>query len=210
MSFDQTDLHTLIVRARTRYKIPIGKVMRVTLQAAATGEFPLYKSNGSTLTLSPTSRDSLLHHAAIAEQQNRVRWWTKSPWLKLRAVLVSEPQFWQWIKDKFGAAEQTKAGVVTPPTGNAVVGLIKEGKRPARGRPKHGPEPGKLRRYDVGDIELFPELERLMREGRSRTAAARKLADAGMIAGPGTLESKVKRLAKLHKLHQSKSGESGN
>jgi hypothetical protein len=77
---------------------------------------------------------------------------------------------------------------------------------------RHGPEPGKLRRYDTDDIKLFPELERLMSEGRSRTGAERMLAERGEIAGPSTtaLESKARRLAKLHKLHKSKPEESGN
>jgi hypothetical protein len=75
-----------------------------------------------------------------------------------------------------------------------------------------GPTPGTVRHYDAADIALFPELERLMREGHSLSAAALKLADDGKIAGPRTTTpaSKAKRLAKLHKLHQSKSRESGS
>jgi hypothetical protein len=54
--------------------------MRVTLQAAAVDKFPLYHLDGSTLTLSQADRDSLNRHAAMAEQQNKVRWWKKGTW----------------------------------------------------------------------------------------------------------------------------------
>jgi hypothetical protein len=73
-----------------------------------------------------------------------------------------------------------------------------------------GPKPGTVRRYDASDSKLLPELERLMDDGLSRTAATLMLAEAGKIAGPSTTASKAKRLARLHKLHQSKSGEIGN
>jgi hypothetical protein len=83
--------------------------MRMTLQAAADGKFPLYNPDGSTLTLSPTDRDSLVRHAAIAEQQNKVRWWMKGRWKTLQAVLVGEVEFWQWLNDEL---DTTKAVIV--------------------------------------------------------------------------------------------------
>jgi hypothetical protein len=117
------------------------------------------------------------------------------------------PEWEQFVQ----AAEARSADDAEPiPTAVAETAHTTDAKPTSVDRSKHGPEPGKLRRYDAGDIELFPELEQLMRAGHSRTAAARTLAEAGKIAGPGTLASKAKRLAKLHKLHQSKSGESGN
>jgi hypothetical protein len=97
MSFDLTNLLMLIVRAHARHGMPIGKVMRVALQAAASGKFPIHKSNGDELKLSPTECNWLLNLAANAEQQNDVRWWTKAPWSALQAVLVSEPKYWFWF-----------------------------------------------------------------------------------------------------------------
>jgi len=89
MSFDLTDLHTLIVRAHHRHDVPIGKMMRVALQAAANRKFPLYKSDGSRLELKKggANRNWLLRHAAIAEQQTEVLWWEEKPWSALRAFL---------------------------------------------------------------------------------------------------------------------------
>jgi hypothetical protein len=120
MSFDLTDLHTLIVRAHDRHNIPVGKVMRVALQAAADGKFPLHKSDGSPLKLNDKDRDVLRCLAANAEQQTEVRWWTKNPWsASLRAVLVTEPQFWQWLSRDLGAPEtavaSTRAAAASSP-----------------------------------------------------------------------------------------------
>jgi hypothetical protein len=98
MSFDLTDLHTVIVRTHDQHKIPIAKAMRLTLQAAADGKFPLYKSDGSRFKLKRPDRNWLRRHAAIAEQQNEIRWWDKAPWSPaLKSVLVSEPKYWQWF-----------------------------------------------------------------------------------------------------------------
>jgi hypothetical protein len=55
-------------------------------------------------------------------------------------------------------------------------------------------------RYGEPDRALFPEVERIMQEDRvTAYAAARKLASGDVegkrVAGPGTLESRAKRLA---------------
>jgi hypothetical protein len=112
MSFDFTDLHTLVVRAHDRHGIPIGKMMRVTLQAAANSKFPLYKSDASLLDLSAMDRGWLLDLATSAEQQTEIRWWTKGSWPKLQAVLVPEPKFWEWVHTELGPP---KTIVATPP-----------------------------------------------------------------------------------------------
>jgi hypothetical protein len=111
MSFDLTDLQTLIVRAHDRHHIPIGKVMRVTLQAAANRKFPLYKSDGSRLRLVLTDRHWLRDLAARAEQQTDVRWWTKGEWSKLGAVLAPELKFWDWLNSELDAP---KTSIVAP------------------------------------------------------------------------------------------------
>jgi hypothetical protein len=66
-----------------------------------------------------------------------------------------------------------------------------------KGRP--GPEPGTLRRYEAADRQLFPELERIMKEGNSRSAAALDLVQAKKVKGIGTDQSRAKRLAALYK-----------
>ena len=112
MSLDLTNLHTLIVRAHDRHNMPIGKMMRVALQAAANRKFPLYKSDGSRLKLKQEDRNWLLRHAAIAEQQNEIRWWDKAPWSPaLKRVLISEPEYWQWFESTRVAADDVKIDV---------------------------------------------------------------------------------------------------
>ena len=65
---------------------------------------------------------------------------------------------------------------------------------------RRGPEPGTLRRYEASDRALFAEFERIMAEKqKSRSAAALELAEAGQVKGPGTAQSRAKRLAALHK-----------
>ena len=95
MSFHETDLHTMIVRAHDQRKIAIGKVMRVTLQAIADGEFPVHDLKGSTL--SKADRNWLETLAAEAEAQHEFRWWDKRPWLQLQRMRVNETQFWSWL-----------------------------------------------------------------------------------------------------------------
>jgi hypothetical protein len=129
MSFDLTDLHTLIVRVHNQHNIPIGKVMRAVLQAAANGSFSLYKYDGSPLELNPVDRKFLFDHAGMAERQNEFRWYWKRSWLTLRAVLVPDAQFRQWLNSALRTGEQKKAG----PLGlhDAVAQLMEEGTQPA-------------------------------------------------------------------------------
>jgi hypothetical protein len=124
MSFDLTDLHRLIVRAHDRYNIPIGKVMRVALQAAAKRKFPLYKGDGSRVKLSEADRTLLLQHAAIAEQQTKFRWWTKKPWIGLCEVQASEPKFWKWFDGELAAQTST---AVAPAKAKASSGAKSQG-----------------------------------------------------------------------------------
>jgi hypothetical protein len=141
MSLDFTDLHTLIVRAHARHRIPIGKAMRATLQAAANHRFPLYRNNGLRLKLSAVDRDWLRSYAAIAEQQTEVRWWTKGAWTALRAVLVPETNFWEWFNTELGP-QKTSVTVPAPAKNiefgspeTTIVGPVSE-KRTARRRDK--------------------------------------------------------------------------
>jgi hypothetical protein len=73
---------------------------------------------------------------------------------------------------------------------------------------RFGPEPGKVRRYEAGDRELFSELERIMAEKqKSRSAAALELAEAGRIKGHGTAQSRATRLAALHNRDRGGTGQ---
>lgn len=81
---------------------------------------------------------------------------------------------------------------------NALAPQAPEG-REKRRRRRPGPEPGKLRRFDKSDANLFPELEQIMADQhKSVSAAARVLAEADRIKGIGTRESRAKRLAALY------------
>src|SRR6516164_7449878 len=128
MSFDLTDLHTLVVRAHHRHDVPIGKMMRVALQAAANRKFPLYKSDGSRLELKKggANRNWLLRRAAIAEQQTEVLGWEEKPWSALRAVLLPEREFWEWFNGELGTGEQNKVGAPSPDIRDAATQLMKK------------------------------------------------------------------------------------
>jgi hypothetical protein len=64
-------------------------------------------------------------------------------------------------------------------------------------RSRKGPAPGTVDRFGESDRALFPEIERIMREGRKSVhAAALEVASAGKVQGGGTPESRAKRLAK--------------
>ena len=128
MSFDLTDLHTLIVRAHHRHDVPISKMMRVALQAAANRKFPFYKSDGSRLELKKGSanRNWLLRHAAIAEQQTEVLWWEEKPWSALRAVLLPEREFWEWFNGELATGEQNKVEGPSSEIRDAVIQLMKK------------------------------------------------------------------------------------
>jgi hypothetical protein len=65
-------------------------------------------------------------------------------------------------------------------------------------RARKGPAPGSVDRFRDADRALYPEMERIILEQRiSATAAARKLAEEGKVAGYGTWESKARRLRRL-------------
>jgi hypothetical protein len=104
MSFDLTNLHTLIVRAHHQRDIAIGKVMRVSLQAAADRKFALRNHSGSRLELNQAICDFLRRYAAEAEAQDRPRWWTRKPWSELRHLFVNEAEFGPWLDRELGAS----------------------------------------------------------------------------------------------------------
>lgn len=71
---------------------------------------------------------------------------------------------------------------------------------------RRGPRPGSVDRFGDRDRALFPELQALVADGRSVTAATVQLADQCKIAGIGSPVSRAKRLAKRYR--QKRSAES--
>jgi hypothetical protein len=106
MSFDLTNLHAMIVRASHQRDIAIGKVMRVSLQAAADGKFALRNDSGAALEVSEACH-ALRRYAAEAEVQDRPRWWTRKPWSELRRLFVNEVEFWFWLDREASAGQPT-------------------------------------------------------------------------------------------------------
>jgi len=77
-----------------------------------------------------------------------------------------------------------------------------------RGDSKRDKSPG---RHEAADRALFPELERLMKSGKSRSAAALELAEKRdesgnfIVQGYGAPDSRARRLRDLYKKERSKS-----
>jgi hypothetical protein len=67
-------------------------------------------------------------------------------------------------------------------------------------RPRRGPKKGTVSRYTVSDQALFPRIALLIDDGKaaSANAAALLLVQAGLVAGPGTEDSRARRLAKAY------------
>jgi hypothetical protein len=99
MSFDETDLHTLIMRVHHEHRIPIGKVVRVTLLAVANGDLVLRDLTGAKVPIDPESRIWLQQHSATAEalDDRRPKIWHKPPWSRLKRLLVNEDDFYGWL-----------------------------------------------------------------------------------------------------------------
>jgi hypothetical protein len=65
---------------------------------------------------------------------------------------------------------------------------------------RRGPKPGTIDRYGKADRALFPRVTKLMKsEQLTRLGAANRLAEAGKVAGTGTIESRARRLANRHR-----------
>jgi hypothetical protein len=97
-----------------------------------------------------------------------------------------------------------EAAIISPSTGIAEAKADQQvggRERPASAvRRRRGPMPGKLRRFEAADRELFPVLEKLMKVDKSSAyAAALRLASGEIsgeiVSGWGTPESRAKRLS---------------
>ena len=74
-------------------------------------------------------------------------------------------------------------------------------------RPRRGPKPGTVSRYAAADQALFPEIKRLLYDGKATSPhdAALQLVEAGKVAGANTADdSKKRRLAKAYITHITK------
>jgi hypothetical protein len=104
---------------------------------------------------------------------------------------LSRDEFMKWLTTRGYSLPTFWSG---NQAGGAAVGAMTGA---AKGR--KGPEPGTLRRYEVHDRALFPELEKIMREeNKSPTAAALVLANLKKVKGHGAPGSLAKRLAALY------------
>lgn len=68
----------------------------------------------------------------------------------------------------------------------------------AHTKPRRGPKPGSLKRFEDADRQLFGRIREMRRGGMSLSAACKTLADDGLIQGTGTTDSRAKRLAKAY------------
>jgi hypothetical protein len=129
----------------------------------------------------------------------------KEPWRSKEYFLERDPEgrfglaikaldLEQWRAKRQTAVNETtsRAQPSTPPPDAVMTHTPKKHRR--------GPLPGTVNRYGQDDRKLFPELERIKdSEKVSDSAACRRLAEAGRIAGPGNPESRATRLRKLYR-----------
>jgi hypothetical protein len=101
--FDESNLHSLIARESRLRRIPHGKLLRESLQAAADEKFTVRADSG----LSPDWRERLRGLAAVAEAQYDWHWWGKPPWSELKPLLVKESEFLAWLDGATGATKHT-------------------------------------------------------------------------------------------------------
>jgi hypothetical protein len=111
-------------------------------------------------------------------------YWQAKDERDVRAAIARRLKFWREEVLALWPAE------LTDPTAPMLRSQVEN-----RRKPRRGPEPGTVDRFRDSDRALFPELEVLMANGRSLSAAAGQLADQDKIAGIGGPASRAKRLA---------------
>jgi hypothetical protein len=93
--FDESNLHSLIARESEQRNIPLQKLIRESLEAAADGRFAV--RSDTALSLSPNYREELRRLAAFAEAQRDWHWWQTPPWSDLKLLLVPEANYLAWL-----------------------------------------------------------------------------------------------------------------
>ena len=91
--FDESNLHLLITGESRRRDIPLTKLLRESLQAAADGKFTVRSDS----KLSPDWREECRRLAAVAEAQRDWHWWHQHTWSQLKLLLVKEAEFLAWL-----------------------------------------------------------------------------------------------------------------
>jgi hypothetical protein len=103
--FDESNLHSLIARQNRQRGIPLGKLLRESLNAAADEKFAVRTSSG----LSPNWRAELRGLAGIAEVQRDWHWWHKPPWSDLKLLLLKEADYLAWLDEATRAPSSANA-----------------------------------------------------------------------------------------------------
>jgi hypothetical protein len=101
--FDESDLHSLISRESEQRGIPIRKLLRESLLAAADGQFKIRvlpaagEQRGRPKVLIRHLRKDLRGLAGTVAAQNDWGWWRKPPWSDLKSILVKEIDYLVWL-----------------------------------------------------------------------------------------------------------------
>jgi hypothetical protein len=74
---------------------------------------------------------------------------------------------------------------------------VPESASPRQNRRRPGPQPGKINRYEKDDRKYYPEIDRMVAEGKSVEEAARSLGNK--LLGDGDPVNKGKRLARSYR-----------
>ena len=114
-----------------------------------------------------------------------------------RRMIVQQTTILEWLDQSgFGAlkAKYLRASLEAA-IANITPTSTDLGRAPNAG--KRGPVKGTIARYAEDDRSMFPQMQRLIDEGNSPSAAAELLAHQFQLKGHGTKESKATRLRKL-------------
>jgi hypothetical protein len=91
--FNDDTLHRLISGESHRRKIPLPRLARATLLAAADGELEVRSDH----PLSSDWRDRLRHLAGVVELQRDRGWWQKEPWDELKLLRTDSAYYAAWL-----------------------------------------------------------------------------------------------------------------
>jgi hypothetical protein len=100
MSSDDDTLHRLISGESHRRKIPLPRLARATLLAAANDELKIRSDH----SLSSDWRDRLRHLAGVVELQRDWHWWQRPPWDELMLLRTNIAHYAAWLDREFTLA----------------------------------------------------------------------------------------------------------
>jgi hypothetical protein len=125
--FDESNLHSLIARESRLRRIPLGKLLRESLEAAADEKFTIRPTSG---TLTNDWRNKLRDLAAIAEAQNDWQWYKHPPWSELKLLLVKEAEYLAWLDRATPAAPEKENTEISAPQTTAMAPTSKPAPEP--------------------------------------------------------------------------------